>query len=320
MEFITFNDLGMDIVNNISRIPKDIDLVVGIPRSGVLVASMIAVYMNKPLTDIDAFMERRIYEAGVSKSKDGWIQSFDEIKKVLIVEDSVRSGFSIDTAKKKLKLLNNNIEYVYLAAYVTKEGRKKCNIFFKQIDYPRAFEWNYLHQSLILKRACFDIDGVLCEDPSELENDDGENYLTFLKTAKPKLIPSCIVGWIVTSRLEKYRAETEKWLEVNNISYDHLIMMDVETAEERRKLGNHAEYKAGHYKAIKESFIFVESSWNQAVKIHEMTGKAVFCIENRMFIGETESFKAKKKCKKTIKDMIKRIVYSKNATILRKMH
>jgi uncharacterized HAD superfamily protein len=31
-----------------------------------------------------------------------------------------------------------------------------------------------------LKKACFDIDGVLCADPLPEQNDDGEKYINFL--------------------------------------------------------------------------------------------------------------------------------------------
>jgi len=42
-----------------------------------------------------------------------------------------------------------------------------------------VFEWNALHHSNP-ERFCVDIDGVLCRDPTEAENDDGESYLEFL--------------------------------------------------------------------------------------------------------------------------------------------
>ena len=36
---------------------KNVDLVVGIPRSGMLPANLIAMYLNKPFTDINSFLE-----------------------------------------------------------------------------------------------------------------------------------------------------------------------------------------------------------------------------------------------------------------------
>lgn len=41
MEFRTFDDLGRCVLANISHIPQDIDVVVGIPRSEMHLASII---------------------------------------------------------------------------------------------------------------------------------------------------------------------------------------------------------------------------------------------------------------------------------------
>lgn len=41
----------------------------------------------------------------------------------------------------------------------------------------------------ILKKACLDIDGVLCVDPTPEENDDGPRYREFLLTPNPYSFP-----------------------------------------------------------------------------------------------------------------------------------
>ena len=57
MNYRSVNDLNHCIVANLHRLPRDIDLVVGIPRSGVLAASLIALHLNLPLVDLDGFIE-----------------------------------------------------------------------------------------------------------------------------------------------------------------------------------------------------------------------------------------------------------------------
>ena len=47
------------------------------------------------------------------------------------------------------------------------------------------------------------------------------------------------INTIVTSRLEKYREPTEKWLKDHGVKYKQLIMLDLPSAEERRKQGCH---------------------------------------------------------------------------------
>ena len=43
MQLKTYNDLQKDIVGNLWKIPNDVDLIVGIPRSGILAASFIEI-------------------------------------------------------------------------------------------------------------------------------------------------------------------------------------------------------------------------------------------------------------------------------------
>ena len=261
-------------------------------------ASLIALYLNKPLTDIDSFISKKMYGVGYTKNTKECINDFEKIKKALIVDDSIISGKSMNQAKEKLKDIN--IELIYYVAYATKNTSNMIDIYAKLIENPRVFEWNFIHHNNLIN-ACTDMDGVLCVDPTEEENDDGKKYRYFLLNAKPKYIPTRKVGYIVTSRLEKYRAETEEWLRKYNVSYNKLIMMNVATAKERQALGNHAEYKAEIFKKLDDAYYFIESDANQAKKISEITGKHVFCINNEEFYKESLKNRIKNKLKNKIK-------------------
>lgn len=310
MEFVTITQLERDLVDNAVKIPQDIDLVVGVPRSGMLVASLIALQMNLPLADLDTYMNKKTFQTGTTKS-DKKLRPFDKIKKILIVEDSVCYGNSILEVKEKLQEMSLSHEYIFFAAYVTQLGKKYVDIYLRMIGFPRLFEWNYLHNGL-LQNACCDIDGVLCNDPSDIENDDGENYLNFISNTQVKLLPTAQIGYIVTSRLEKYRPQTEAWLRKNGIEFKQLIMMNVETAEERRALGNHAEYKATFFKTHKDAFWFIESDAGQAEIINRITDKPVFCVDNHHWYNgsvKTEWItKIKVNRPKSIKDIVLKIV------------
>lgn len=304
MKFVTIADLNRDLVNSLSKIPQDIDLIVGIPRSGMLVACMISLYINLPLTDIDSFISGNIYKVGHTKNTSR-IKPFNQIKKILVVEDSIDSGNSINEAKQKLQFYSE--EVLYLAAYIRTTMIDSVNIYFRIIDDSRVFEWNIFHHK-ILENSCLDIDGVLCEDPSEWENDDGEKYRSFILNANPKFIPTVKVGWLVSSRLEKYRSETEVWLSKNNIQYNHLILMQGISAEERKKLGNHAEFKAKEYRKLRQAILFVESSAKQANDISRITGKSVFCVENHIFYQNGIYGKINEKSIDTLKYIARRVL------------
>ena len=51
MFYRSMNDLNQAIVAWTRTLPRSPDLIVGIPRSGLLVANMIALYMNRAMTD-----------------------------------------------------------------------------------------------------------------------------------------------------------------------------------------------------------------------------------------------------------------------------
>ena len=131
MNYVSINMLNDCITNNLYKIPRDIDVIVGIPRSGMLVATIIALYLNKPLCDLEAFLEHKLYEAGSTKNLDNCISEFKEIKKALIIDDSVSTGKSLEKAKEKLRNKTENINLIYLAPYVEESSKDMVDIFLK---------------------------------------------------------------------------------------------------------------------------------------------------------------------------------------------
>jgi uncharacterized HAD superfamily protein len=323
MFFKSLDDLNRDIINNLYKIPRDIDLIVGIPRSGLLVANLIALYLNLPLVDLNGFIEGRIFESGKTRRIDDYDNKINNIRKVLIVEDSILSGKSMLEAKTKLERVSTKFELIYFVAYIIPSKKKDVDIYLDICELPRVFEWNIIHHSIV-EESCFDMDGVLCINPKDKENDDGNKYINFINTAKPLFIPTKKIGNIVTCRLEKYRQQTENWLNKNKVKYNKLIMMKYNSKEDRIKYGNHAEFKAKYYIQSKAS-LFVESDINQAIKIAKIAKKPVYCIEarkmiyansniNELYLGKPSlqmKLKFKIHCIITwMKSIIKRMLYS----------
>jgi len=284
MDYRNISNLNDIILKRISILPRDFDLIVGIPRSGMLPANLIALYLSKPFTDIHSFVNGHIYKAG----ERGQFINVKSYKKILIVDDSIASGSAIQKSKELIKNVSADFEISLCAIYVVPGKEKMVDYFFEVVPLPRYFQWNILHHST-LEKACFDIDGVLCVDPTDDQNDDGPIYIDFILNAPPLYIPSSKIGTLVTSRLEKYRKETEIWLEKNNVKYSKLVMLDLPNKEARQKANNHAKHKANTYKDISYN-LFFESSLNQAIEINEITGKPVFCTENFQMIFDAQSF------------------------------
>lgn len=283
MFYRNISDLNQIILKRLSIIPRDFDLIVGIPRSGMLPANLLALYLNKPYTDIHSFLNGHIYKAGARS------QFFDikDFKKILVVDDSIASGSAMEKCKESLKDLSANFSISYCAIYVIPGKEKLVDYYFEIVPLPRYFQWNILNHTT-LEKACFDIDGVLCVDPTEEQNDDGKKYMDFVLNAPPLFIPGSKIGTIVTSRLEKYRKETEKWLEDNHVKYNQLVMLDLPNKEARQKANSHAEHKAKTYQS-NSYVLFIESSKSQAIEINRITKKPVLCTENFEMIFDAES-------------------------------
>ena len=274
MEFRSINDLNKLIQKNLYKF-QNIDLIVGVPRSGMLPANLLALYLNKPLTDVDSFLEDKIYSHGYRLENTNY-------KNVLIVDDSINSGRELSNTKLKLKDKSKTFNLISCAIFAKSHNKNLIDIYLEIVDGSRVFEWNVL-QHPILEKSCVDIDGVLCYDPSPEENDDGEKYHKFLLTAKPKFIPTIKIKTLISCRLEKYRNETMFWLQKHNIKYDNLILLNLPNAVERRKWNKYGEYKGNEYKKPEYVF-FIESSLNEAKKIKEVSNKSVFCIETMSIV------------------------------------
>ena len=274
LNFKTIADLDSCIVKNLHKIPRDIDLVVGIPRSGMLAATIIALHLNLPLLDMDSYLNQVQFHTGNTKKCENWIKTTQEAKKVLVVDDSISSGKAMNEAKMLTKRIAS-VKHFFLAVYALELTSLMVDIFFEIVSQPRMFEWNFMHH-WALEYACVDIDGVLCEDPTFFQNDDGKRYREFIENAAPKFIPTKKVAYIVSARLEKYRKETEEWLHKNKIEYGKLILLDEPDAASRRKNVNHGSYKGEIFKNT-DCSLFIESSYEQAVEICRTSGKQCYC-------------------------------------------
>ncbi|MDR2510110.1 MAG: hypothetical protein LBC77_05655 [Spirochaetaceae bacterium] len=273
----------MDIKRNIHKIPDRTKLVVGVPRSGMIPAYMIGLILNIKVCSLDEFVHN-------IEPSNGLRPINTEEGSILIIDDSCGSGASMSAVKEKIRSAGiNNPDIKYAAVYCKGGSEAALDIALTTLEFPRIFEWNYMNHSYI-EYACFDIDGVLCVDPTEEENDDGEKYKNFILNAKPLYIPKYRVYALVSSRLEKYRTETAAWLEKHNVRYQHLYLLDVPSKEHRQRFNMHAKFKAGVYAELKNAVLFYESERAQAAEIAVLTQKPVFCTATDEYFDYSQGF------------------------------
>ena len=286
MNFRSVNDLFSTVRRQLYKLPQDVDLIVGVPRSGLLAANVVSLFLNRPFIDLDSFIEGRRYR-NISR-RLGWPhdRATPTYKSVLVIDDSIFSGAAMQEVRKRIQGLSSQPEVFYAAVYGLVDHHSEVDLTLEKCDSPRVFEWNLLHHPR-LDMMCLDLDGVLCLDPTDAQDDDGPNYNEFLTSSSALNVPRYKINSIVTARLEKYRPQTEAWLKARGIRYDNLFMLDLPSAAVRRKLGIHAEFKADIYKLKSDCRLFVESNAAQARVIRERTGKSVLAYQDMIYYSES---------------------------------
>lgn len=248
----------------------DVDAIVGIPRSGMLAASALALALGLPLSDVRSFCARRTWGFGDRDTAEC------TARRILLVDDSCGTGKAMQRSLARLACARPGVTVLTCAAYATPRAARSLTLALEVLPKPRLFEWNWWRHGL-LDQCCVDIDGVLCRDPTRDELRDPDAYLRFLEHAPAIVSPTQPIGALVTGRREAYRSVTEAWMARRGITYRALKMLDRPCP---RTAAGHAEHKAAFYASFPAS-LFIESDPQQAELIARLTGKDTLCITTR---------------------------------------
>lgn len=289
MNYRSIKQLTSLLVKHLDKIPPDTDAIVGVPRSGMLVADILGLHLTLPVVTVGDVCGVQPIEVGKRMHFDAQARTefLQSPRKLLVVDDACGTGGTLKSVRQLFAGASHVIAhtYKYFVPYVTEGGERWVDIWLERLDKPRFFEWNWV-SNIFLQTACIDIDGVLCRDPNSNECDEesgGERYSHFLRNVPRLRRLRQPLGTLVTNRLERWRNETATWLAAHKIQYKKLVMMPFETVRERKQYG-HARFKAEQYKKHGGS-AFVESSWKQAAEIRRLTKMPVFCTETMELHG-----------------------------------
>ena len=279
-EYVTTAQLIRDCKNLLLPQLAELKLkgVVGIPRSGMLPASMIAMWLNLPLYFLDP-QNNLLPMSGATKF--GGLRMLDykgSNGRLLIVDDTVYAGTAMNNVKSRL------MEDAYFCSvYCRPASELKPDFYARDLSPPHLLEWN-LFNCIYIEHALLDFDGIFSPNvPYEICIDE-ERYVEYIKNVKPfpHRIPKTHCKGIVTARLEKYRSITEDWLRRHGIKYGFLQMYPTEDEAKRDK--NHVEesstFKAKIFSQSDAKF-FIESEIAEAVRIRKKSGKFVICPEEK---------------------------------------
>lgn len=274
--YVSVAQLSGDIRARLNLIPADVDLIVGIPRSGMIPAYLIGLFVNRLVTDLDTFLADGAVGHGNTRSVGVALTRPSSARHILLVDDSVASGSAMRASLQRVRASAFRGKVTTCAAIVAPSMRGSVDVAFTILSLPRVFEWNAFHHPCI-ENACFDLDGVLCADPSPYQDDAGPRYVRFLRSARPLFKPTRRIAHIVSERPERYRELTEQWLAANQISFGKLHLMDTPDAVVRPHPAACGAHKARVYEATNAS-LFYESDATQAQEIAQRTGSPVLCV------------------------------------------
>lgn len=269
--YLTYSDLIYDTRQMLRKIPNPQNLagVLGIPRSGMFPAALIASWLHLPLGEPRTFTAGGFFLPGMR------LLDYRRGETILVVDDSAYSGNSMEEVRTLLNDYPSKL--LFAAVYRSPEKEPRLDLFGRDIPQQRYFEWNLINHP-DSHSFVFDLDGVICYDPDVFDN-DGEEYELALEQAEPLELPRNKVHSICTMRLEKWRGVTEIWLARHGVTYGELVMAQFSTADERRSNGNYGIIKGAYYRDSTAT-LFIESDSSQAAQIATVSGKPVICTLN----------------------------------------
>jgi len=277
-KFITISDLIEDCKKHLIPTLGGLNLrgIAGIPRSGLLPASICALLLNIPLYTFDEHGNFSLFSAispfGGKRMED----HKEEGGKILVLDDTVYNGSAMQGVKE---LIGSDL-VIYGSLYVLPASSHVVDVFGKELEPPHLLEWNFFN-SYYISDCLLDFDGILSPNVPHESCIDEEKYIEYITNVKPfyhRVPKTYTCKGIVTARLEKYRSITEAWLEKHGIKYGFLKMFPTEKADvrDRNHIVEAANFKSKMFTGSGASF-FVESDPAEAALMRSQVDRLVIC-------------------------------------------
>lgn len=199
VDFVTIDELAVWTREFAEHLPETYDLVIGVPRSGMFVASIIATKLGRPLTTPDLFRENRWWSSRLLESPDP-----SDVRSILLVDDSVDRGSSLEAAKAIVAERPGPLRITTAAVIAHRpEASGLVDLHYRIVPHPTIFEWNLMHAKVMTCLSA-SLEGVL---------------------DRPTRVPAYSVDKVLAAADESAREQTEALLSERGVVYDELIMM-----------------------------------------------------------------------------------------------
>jgi orotate phosphoribosyltransferase len=271
--YITTERLIADTSTLPPKLPTSIDAVVGIARSGLLPATVLATRLHVPLWHVGK-------NCPLMPAGGGWRMNgkplWSKPTHVLLIDDTSASGGSMRESTRLVTQAWPDVALTRTVVYAHPTGRTAVDLAVATLPGRHFLEWNWPNTGHAEIMA-FDFDGILCHDIALEDCDDGPRYERALETAKPLHLPRRKpIPLIVTARHERFRQITEAWLDHHGVRAQRLIMRDWPYSNGRHDTSAIARWKAEQYKRSGLA-LFAESDPTQARLIAELAKMPVLC-------------------------------------------
>lgn len=270
-EWVSTAQLIKDSIRLAGLLPQNCVGVVGLPRSGLIPASVIASHLHLPLYELT-------HEGALNRlghGSRGRHFGFKEGRGPLaVIDDTVYSGAAMVRARNSVNKLGREAVFaaVYSRMQVVPSSVGAVDLFARELPSPHLLEWNICNNGVLRghaanpvygKGVALDLDGVIVHD-ADSGGSPGTPFLV------PRTLP---VPLIATGRSERYRPQTEALLHRLGVKWDRLEMLPNGTPDTAQEIARH---KAHHFKTSGCGF-YVESDPLQAQLIHHHSGLPTIC-------------------------------------------
>jgi orotate phosphoribosyltransferase len=260
MHYRSVRDLTEHVREWSERLPPEVDLVVGIPRSGLLVANLVALYRNIPMTDVEGLLAGRLLSAGKRITPEQAVLSHDRPRQILVVDDSLWSGGQLGKVRDRIIAADLPHNVRYGAVYVVPESARLVDTFHSKVPIPRVFEWNILHHPLL---------GMSCVSFEALAGQPAHGDLP-----PPRLQPTYRISHIVAMQPPEAEAGVQAWLQRHGIVYDQLVLVPPGDLNSDAVISRKAEI----YRTTR-SWLYFESTSEAASRLALATRRPVFALD-----------------------------------------
>ncbi len=263
------DDLVRHTLDFARALPPDLDAVVGVARSGLVPASLIASYWHLPLWTVSRV-------GGVTDPGHGFrmgadFQPFDPkaVRRVLVVDDSAATGKEMPASAALVAAHFPAATVTKAVIYCHPDAAGLVDLWYGIYPGAHYLEWNFFNAGHSQESA-WDFDGCLCMDQAA----DGS---TLGKEPIPLYVPRRNpIPLIVSGRAEDSRAHSMAWLAKFGARVDRMVLRDWELDDTRDHADQIGAWKANEF-GRSNCTMFIESDPRQAEIIARATHRRVLC-------------------------------------------